>query len=678
MLAQDKIRLQVNCIKGTHHELTCSLNAGPIEKNGLSYELKETEVDGCKLVSLKLVANQSVFNDNLNLSLENPLRFYLPVTEKPQKITTLYLFKDWWTRPAFVDKYEDIPARTQVAYFKYPNKVVCLIPMVGNEFKSNLNGGTDKEIGLDMFSLVGGHSVVDDPVYLLSEAPTYIEAVHKAFTWLAKSKNIFTREQRRYPEMFEYLGWCSWDAMKTDVNEVGIREKADEFCTKKVPIRWMLIDDGWFPGKDMMVRGFAPDTKKFPHGFKHMIEDIKKKSNVRWFGVWHALMGYWSGIDPECELATTEAPYLYKTTKGYLIPSPKNGSQFYYHWNEVLRKEGIDFLKVDGQSSCNVYFEGTMPIPEAARCMNRELELGASLMNGVIINCMGMAMENVLGRPTSSMSRNSDDFFPDQKGSFVEHLLENAYNATYHDEIYYCDWDMFWTKHEAAVKHSMLRAISGGPIYFSDKVGNTIPEVLSPLVYSDGKILRMDRSAKPTEDCLFIDPLKEGVLKLHNVTSWGQKKKGGIISAYNVSPSNQKVSFTPSDIPDIEKSDRYWIYNFIKKNVVSLGKNEAFSDDIESGGFGWYVILPETGNIDCFGLIDKYVCFQAVENITENGNTQTVVLHATGTVGWASKKAAKKVVLNGSDVTKDVKQNGEFFTLNIPENDAKAVLTFEW
>ena len=33
----------------------------------------------------------------------------------------------------------------------------------------------------------------------------------------------------------------------------------------------------------------------------------------------------------------------------------------------------------------------------------------------------------------------------------------------------------------------------------------------------------MDRSAKPTEDCLFIDPLKEGVLKLQNVASWGSK-----------------------------------------------------------------------------------------------------------------------------------------------------------
>ena len=205
----------------------------------------------------------------------------------------------------------------------------------------------------------------------------------------------------------------------------------------------MLIDDGWFPGKDAMIYGFKHEPKKFPTGFKPMIDEIKSKGDVKWFGVWHALMGYWSGIAPDCELAKQESRHLFKTSKGYLIPSPLNGSRFSYHWNEILRQEGIDFLKVNRQSSCDLYFEGMLPVSEATRCMNRELELGASLMDGVIINCMGMAMENVLGRPTSAMSRNSDDFFPEQENGFVEHLLQNAYNSTYHDEIYYCCWDMF-------------------------------------------------------------------------------------------------------------------------------------------------------------------------------------------------------------------------------------------
>ena len=679
MLSKENIKLSIDCEKEKHIEIKCSLNGKPGEQSGLSYEFKETNVDGCQIGSLSLYSKQTIFDDVVNLSLEKPIKIYLPFAQKPEKITALYLFKDWWTRPVFVDKSQDIPARTQIAYFKYPNKVVLFIPMVGNEFKSFLNPGTENELYLEMFSNTSSQGRIDnEPVYLISEAPTYLEAVHRAFDYLAKLKNIFKREQRSYPEMFEYLGWCSWDAMKTDVNEKGIREKADEFKNKKVPVRWMLIDDGWFPAKDAMISGFSPDTKKFPHGFKQMINDIKQSGNVKWFGVWHALMGYWSGILPESELAKQEAKYLYKTAKGYLVPSPKNGNKFYYHFNEVLRKEEIDFLKVDGQSSIFIYFEGSIPTPEAARCLNRELELGASLMNGVIINCMGMALENVLGRPTSGISRNSDDFFPEQENGFVEHLLQNAYNSTYHDEIYHCDWDMFWTKHESAVKHSMIRAISGGPIYFSDKVGNTMPKVLEPLVYSDGKILRMNRSAKPTEDCLFVDPLKEGVLKIHNIASWGENRIGGIIAAYNLTNKKQNVSFKVKDIPDIEASERYWIYDSIKKKVLSLGSDESFNDEIEATKFGWYIILPQIENGSCFGLINKYVSFKAVESIDNKENLQVITLHETGTVGWASKKPAKKVSINGVDVTKEVKSNGEFYTVELPENPKKEIVVIEW
>lgn len=85
-----------------------------------------------------------------------------------------------------------------------------------------------------------------------------------------------------------------------------------------------------------------------------------------------------------------------------------------------------------------------------------------------------------------------------------------------------------------AVKHSLLRAISGGPVYVSDKIGDTSPEVLRPLIYKNGEILMMDHSAKPTEDCMFSNPMETGVLKLQNTASWGADRKGGGIAVYNL------------------------------------------------------------------------------------------------------------------------------------------------
>ena len=328
--------------------------------------------------------------------------------------------------------------------------------------------------------------------------------------------------------------------------------------------------------------------------------------------------------------------------------------------------------------------------------MNEALESGASLMDNNILNCMGMAMENILARPASAVSRNSDDFFPNREGSFTEHLLENAYNAIYHDELYCCDWDMFWTSHPDGRKHSLLRAISGGPVYFSDRVGETNPDVLKPLAYLDGSLPMMIRSAKPTEDCVFSDPRSGGVLKLHNAAPWGSVMAGGI-AVYNLTGEQQNFSFAPSDIPELEKSRRYWIYDWFGKQAYSMDAEERFEGTIDAQGFGWYVILPERESLSCLGLTEKYVGFSAVESVSEVSGCTTVVLRETGTVSWLSHRKCRSVELNGEDISSkmviadsvtalskmssadgNTAARASMFTLHIEEKPEKAVLCIRW
>ena len=113
---------------------------------------------------------------------------------------------------------------------------------------------------MEMTAGLGGQNSVEEPLYLITEAPRLYEAVHKAFAWLADYKGIRIREERRIPEMFRYLGWCSWDAFYKEVSEKGIRQKADEIAEKKIPFRWMLIDDGWMTSQDELLAGFVPDS----------------------------------------------------------------------------------------------------------------------------------------------------------------------------------------------------------------------------------------------------------------------------------------------------------------------------------------------------------------------------------------------------------------------------------
>ena len=680
MAEKRNIRCQIHCQKGKRidAEISMALNAidtGIYEKDNIHLEVTENVIDGCRCGEIRLNMKNESCRENFNLRMEKPIRVYLPVEECPEKITAMYLFNEWWTRPAFVNSFQDIPDFTQVAFFKYHDRFACFVPMVGREFKSYMVSGTETEICLEMTAYLGGQKEIEEPLYLLAEAPTLTEAVHKAFVWLAEYKGIRMREKRRIPEMFQYLGWCSWDAFYREVSEENIHKKAGELIEKNVPVKWMIIDDGWLSVQDELLYDFAPDKEKFPNGFKNMTRDIKESGDIRWFGVWHALGGYWGGILPGSGLELKEYPYLYKTVNGKSVPNPQTGEKFYRDWYAELSQEGIDFVKVDGQSAVPYYFENSLPVSEAARGMNQALESGASYMDGAIINCMGMAMESILARPASAVSRNSDDFVPDKENGFVEHLLQNAYNAIYHNELYCCDWDMFWTEHEDCVKHSLLRAVSGGPVYVSDKIGHTNPEVLKPLTYRDGRILMMDRSAKPTEDCIFSNPTESGVLKLHNVGSWGECGKGGGIAAYNLTGQRQSYVFKPTDIPDIEIANEYWIYDFFGKKVFGLKQNESYEGILEADGFAWFVILPKKETASCLGLLNKYAGFTAVESMQESEDTLIAVIRESGMVGWISEKEPRKVTVGSVDITKKVQKDGNLYSVLLQEISSKMVLS---
>lgn len=255
---------------------------------------------------------------------------------------------------------------------------------------------------------------------------------------------------------------------------------------------------------------------------------------------------------------------------------------------------------------------------------------------------------------------------------------KNAFNAVYQDELYYCDWDMFWTKHEDAIKHSLMRAISGGPVYVSDKIGDTNAEVLRPMIYKNGEILMMDHSAKPTEDCMFSNPMETGVLKLQNTASWGADRKGGGIAVYNLTDCEQPFTLNPADIPELEMADSYWLYDYFKKRVFLINRQDQYNGMVEKDGFGWFVLLPKGKNGSCLGLLDKYVGFTAVESIYENDNTDIIVVRESGTIGYISDREPQKVRVNSEDVTDQIKKKGLLYEIPITEEDSKAVISIVW
>ena len=678
MISNKTWKISIRCQNGTQIETEVPVNAGKQEKNGTAVSVTDFNEDDIRIGKIDLEILPVTLADIPYTEKDKPVQVRIPVEELPEKITAFYMFNPWWTRPAFCKDLSGIPERTQIALFKMKDRCVCLLPMVGDSYKAVMTAGSADEIVFEMTAGIGGIRRISEPLFIMSEGQTSYEAVHKIFAYLKLHTGLRLREERTVPEVFRYLGWCSWDAFYTEVSDEKIRQKAQEMTERNVPVRWFLIDDGWFGAREKMLADLRPDHEKFPEGFKRMTDEIRANSSIKWFGVWHALGGYWDGIAPGSPAEQQEQKDLYQNRAGSIVPDPGKGAGFYKDWHKLLRSEGIDFVKVDGQSAVPFYYQNGFPLAKAAREIAFSLESGACIMNGAMINCMGMGMETVLSRPASAVSRNSDDFLPAKEESFAEHLIQNAYNSVYHNEIYCCDWDMFWTNHKHAGKHSLLRAISGGPVYVSDRVGETDPEVLRPLTYADGRILMLERSAKPTEDCIFTDSTQNGVLKLHNIGKWGQENIAGGVAVYNLTDRVQTFVTSPSDVPELDKDQEYWIYDFLEKAVVMPESAKTAGGGLGVGDYKWFVFLPKGQNGSCLGLSDKYCGFTAVEAMFTEGNTDTVVLKGTGNVSWISGKSPVKVLAGGRKVTDQMSSNGCLHTLRLPESAEKAVITITW
>jgi len=656
----------------------------PLSREDAQGALVVAEIPGGSAGRLSLKLHDLPLEENYDLVMEDPVTVELRVKEKPEKITAMYLFNNWWTRPAFIDDFSQIPPRTQIAFLKYPDRYACLVPAVGESFKASLAAGGQDWFSLELTAVVGSQSGLDEPVFLWTEDVSIYGAVEKAFDYLAQEHGIRKRTERTLPEMFQYLGWCSWDAFYTEITEEKVREKAWELYQNEVPVRWLLMDDGWLSVKDSMLYDYCPEKEKFPTGFAGMIEDIKREGTISWFGVWHALGGYWGGVQPGSRLECLEQEHLYHTVKGRILPSPQmeRGFGFYADWYSRLRRDGIDFVKVDGQSAVRGYFENSIPLCRAARGIHQALEGGASYLNGAVINCMGMAMENMLSRPSTALSRNSDDFVPAKEGGFHEHLLQNAYNALYQGQLYHCDWDMFWTSHPDAAKHALLRAVSGGPVYVSDKIGETDPQVLNALTYLDGRLLLMDRPALPTADCVFVDPMEEGILKLSNTAACGGGKAGGI-AAYNLTQTGQTYRFSPGDVPELEADRTYLIYDYFRRGARVCGGRDYITAELEAGGFAWYQVLPFEGGAVFLGLTEKYGGFSAVEDMFLAEGGMTGIIREQGPTGFVCMRTPGKVFCNGIDVTDllikvENSAQPDVYTIDLKPKSARAVLEIRW
>lgn len=545
----------------------------------------------------------------------------------------IYQHKDWWLRPEFCKTVQDIPARTQLLLLKAGN-VYCAVVAVADKYcRCDISGGENLTVSLssntDTLSSLAETALV---LYAGSNPYQCCENACKKAMELC-SKPYPLKKQKQLPEMMEYLGWCSWDAFYHKINQQGVLEKMDEFAEKKIPVKWVLIDDGWLDADytTQQLKGLDAAPEKFPGGLAETTALLKNKYGVQHVGVWHAIMGYWNGVYPNSPAHNSLAAFCKQTHQNQFIPqfTPESAFGFWNTWHSFLRQNGISFVKVDGQSAISNYGWGNSTYGEACRGMHTALEASCAVhFDNRLINCMGMAPEDVWNRPNSAVSRNSDDFVPFTENGFREHAIQNAYNSLLHGQFYYGDWDMFWSDHAESKANAMLRAVSGGPVYTSDKVGESSPEAIAPLILADGRILRCDDAGLPTVDCLFRSPVEEQrPLKVFN-----RKNDAVFIAAFNIGSKAQPASYTLSltDIPEWEGPA--WVYSYNTKTVELLEQGAELCHTLAPADANMFVMAPCNSRPAVLGNTEKYISTGVIHTIFWNDSFCDVVLHETSAI----------------------------------------------
>ncbi|KAK4481959.1 hypothetical protein RD792_012872, partial [Penstemon davidsonii] len=462
------------------------------------------------------------------------------------------------------------------------NKIVytVFLPLIEGPFKACLqgNGRDELELCLESGDKDTLQSSFTHSVYVSAGTDPF-RTIYEAIKAVKLHLGTFRlRHEKKLPGIVDYFGWCTWDAFYQEVTQEGVEAGLKSLEAGGTPSKFVIIDDGWQSvGSDdkqlkqeekeeekkelgapqlLRLTGIK-ENEKFQKkeepsvGIKNIVNIAKEKYGLKYVYVWHAITGYWGGVRPgvkemEGYHSAMQYPKLCKgimanepgwktdaiALQGLGLVNPKSVYKFYNELHSYLASAGIDGVKVDVQSILETLGDGLGGRVELTRQYHQALDasVARNFFDNGIIACMSHNLDSVYCSKQTNIVRASDDFYPRDPISHTIHIASVAYNTVFLGEIMLPDWDMFHSFHPAAEYHGSARAISGGPVYVSDAPGKHNFNLLRKLVLPDGSVLRARLPGRPTKDCLFSDPARDGVSLLK---IWNMNKYTGVLGVYN-------------------------------------------------------------------------------------------------------------------------------------------------
>lgn len=564
-----------------------------------------------------------------------------------KRLVASYRYEPFWMKPCVGTSFAAVPADTQFLLLELESgKVALIAPLVQAPFKVTLKGeGEELWAQLDSgdsavlgdSALLAYVAVGDDPYQLCRDGARAVAERLGTFR---------VRRDKSLPKLADWFGWCTWDAFYQEVSHEKVRQGLASFRAGGVEPRLLILDDGWQTVRKLEVgaarlSGFAAN-EKFPDGVAATVALAKQEYGVQSVIVWHAVHGYWGGVDAESLPVYGVEPATRSYSEEVLAHGPKWNDQywgpevgrpasaqlgaFYSDYHQYLASQGVDGVKVDNQASVECLGAGQGGRVAIMQATRRALEHSTRThFAGELINCMSCSNEMFYGTQDSSLTRTSTDFWPNIPASHGQHIYANAVVGLWFGELVHPDWDMFQSGHKAGAFHAAARAVSGSPIYVSDKPGEHDFELLNRLVLSDGRALRAQDVGVPTRDSLFVDPTTEPALfKVVNRNSLGW-----VLGAFNVrhveGDNLLSGSLQASDVPGISGDD-FAVYLQRSGQLLRVTREQAVPLQLGSLEAEVATLVPLDAGVAALGLADKLNSGAAVLSAGWDGGAYTVRL----------------------------------------------------
>jgi raffinose synthase len=568
-----------------------------------------------------------------------------------RRFLACHRYEPFWMLPKVGQRTGEIPAETQFLLIELASgSYAVFVPLIDSPYRASLGS----EPGALTWVIESGDPHLAGPsacALFLALGQDPFELVARAASAVAKRLGSKLRSEQPLARFADAFGWCTWDAFYQAVSHDLVREGLSAFQRAGLTPKMMILDDGWqctrrMPTGEQRLTSFAAN-QKFPGGLRSTVAMARQEFGIETFLVWHALHGYWGGVDGEAlpgygVVDTMRAyspgilafaPHFNEQYWGPLVGllPPHSVARFFDDYHRELAAQGVDGVKVDNQASTEALgheLGGRVVLTHAYRAA---LESSvAQHFGGRLIHCMSCSNDLLYSANACNLTRSSTDFWPNRPESHGQHLYTNACFGVWFGQFVHPDWDMFQSGHALGAFHAAARAVSGSPVYVSDKPDQINASVLCKLVTSDGSVLRARDVGRLTPDGLFRDPTREAVLlKIFNFNL-----EAGVIGVFNARHSADaseaiQGSVSIGDLPGLSGAE-FAVYRHCAQTLQRATRADALPLALAQHEFEIFSFVPIDAGFAAIGLTDKYNSAGAVSEKGWQGNCYLLELRDGG------------------------------------------------